>query len=266
MSGASGRLVWDGALAPCLDAPALDSVGEVVVGRFGGSTGAGAHKNEDAALVWTGRSWVVAAVLDAHGGSASATAMLALLEAHRAVLTAALDAGDPRALPKLQAALVALLTDAGTAATMAAVAGETACLVACQSGPHLFWLSIGDNMLYLCHPELAALGQHSLTVRNFYEWIGARSSLVGPVPAFSTGIRALRQGRSTIALLTDGILEMGDRRYEDPAAVAAALTGGPTRDAVAHLLEGARAADAVDSCTVIAWTVDNPAPALMPSA
>lgn len=37
--------------------------------------------------------------------------------------------------------------------------GETACLVCYQHGGYLMWLSVGDNQLYLLHPELQRLGQ-----------------------------------------------------------------------------------------------------------
>ena len=264
---AAASYVWDGGTDPARDAPVVDAAGPVIIGRFGGSAAHGARKNEDAALAWAGAGWVFAAILDAHGGISSATAMLALLGAHRPAIEGLLQGEDPTALVRLRALLVEMITGAAATAPMAGVRGETACLIACAKGSDLLWLSIGDNMLYVSHPELAALGQHSLTVRNFYEWIGEQSSVRGPVPAFSTGIRALRQGRSIIALMTDGLLEMGDRRYEQAAAVHRALVSRPQlRDAVATLLAEAVREGAADSCTILAWTIDNPRPALMPSA
>ena len=43
---------WLGSQLPHLDRPAIVVCGNVVIGCYGGNTSAGAHKNEDAALVW----------------------------------------------------------------------------------------------------------------------------------------------------------------------------------------------------------------------
>jgi hypothetical protein len=128
------------------------------------------------------------------------------------------------------------------------------------------WLSIGDNQLYLLHPELQRLGQFTLTVRNYFEWIGERSSLMLEAPCFSAGIRQLRQGINTIAMVTDGLLEVGDRPFEDPARISrellspAGVSGG-----VSSMLAEMHRLGGIDSATVVAWQVENTKQGLMPS-
>jgi hypothetical protein len=252
------KLIWSGGREPFLTAPGVEAIGPVSLGRFGGTGG----KNEDGALIWSGDDWILAVILDGHGGSASVEATLGLFTGAEARLLPLCTAGE---IPLLQRELIALLTSEPTGRRMAEVQGETACLIAYQRGPHILWLSIGDNTLYLLHPELARLGQYTLTTRNFFEWIGERSSLGGPVPCFSTGVRQLRQGCSVIVLVTDGIQEMPGTPFEPPVAFAQSyLADAP--HALSRMLNRAEAAGTRDSCTMIAWTIDNPDPALMPSA
>ncbi len=256
--------VWRGSAEPCLDRPELTAIGRVSVGRYGGNSGFGANKNEDAALVWSGADWVFAVILDAHAGPASAAAVLELFEAGRAELLALLGRPEPSPMPEVQAAVTRLLLDAGP--QLAQVRGETACLVCCQQGGYLMWLSIGDNQLYLLHPELQRLGQFTLSVRNYFEWIGERSSLALGVPCFSTGIRQLRQGINTIALTTDGLLEVGDRVFDEPARVSRELLSpAGVSGAISTMLAEVHRQGGRDSATVIAWQVDNPRMGLMPS-
>lgn len=253
------KFSWSGDNEPFLDNPVVKAIGRVALGRYGGHGG----KNEDGALVWCDRDWVFAAILDGHAGSESVEAVLDLLTGSEAILLPLCRTGE---VATLQRELVRLLTDSATSSRMARLKGETACLISYQWRQHLLWLSIGDNTLYLLHPELARLGQFTLTVRNFYEWLGERNSLAGPLPYFTTGIRQLRQGRNTVVLVTDGIQELPTTPFEPPSAFSAAFHSRPEpAAALGHMLAQAQHLEARDSCTMIAWNVDNPEPALMPS-
>lgn len=256
--------VWSGRVDPCLDGPRIHTAGRVAIGLCGGNAASGAKKNEDAALVWCGEDWVFAVILDAHASSESADAVLELFEAGRAELSALMGRPDPRHVLEVQAAVTRLLL-AGRE-RMARVRGETACLVCYQHGGYLMWLSIGDNQFYLLHPELQRLGQFTLTTRNYFEWIGERSSLALDVPCFSSGIRQLRQGLNTIALVTDGLLEVADRPYEDAARFSRELLSlVGVSGSISSMLAEVHRLGGIDSATIIAWQVDNPEPALMPS-
>lgn len=256
--------VWSGSVDPCLDGPRIQAAGRVTVGLYGGNAAFGAKKNEDAALVWAGEDWVFAVLCDAHASSASADAVLGLFAESRAELAALMGRPEPSHIIEVQAAVSRLLLSARE--RMAKVRGETACLVCYQHGSYLYWLSIGDNALYLLHPDLQRLGQHTLTVRNYFEWVGERSSLALEVPCFSSGVRELRQGLSTIAMITDGLLEVAHRPYEDAAAFSQALlSDAGLGGSVSRMLDDVHALGGTDSATVIAWQVNNPRAGLMPS-
>ena len=257
------NFVWSGNVDPCLEGPRIHTAGRVTIGLCGGDAAAGASKNEDAALVWAGEDWVFAVILDAHASSESADAVLELFEAGKAELLAQIEQPMP-SLIAVQSAVTHLLLAAGE--RMEEVRGETACLVCFQQGGYLMWLSIGDNQLYLLHPELQRLGQFTLTVRNYFEWIGERNSLALGEPCFATGIRQLRQGVNTIAMVTDGLLEVGDRPFEDPSRVSRELLSpAGVSGSISSMLAEVHRLGGTDSATVIAWQVDSALMGLMPS-
>ena len=87
---------WVGSEEAYLDQPSLAECGSSIIGRYGGRTEAGAHKNEDGALVWcdAGRAWEFAALLDAHFSAESAELILATLETERPAYRKAADDED----------------------------------------------------------------------------------------------------------------------------------------------------------------------------
>src|SRR5579863_1290383 len=90
---------WVGSEEMLLDTPDVTACADVVIGRYGGHTGAGADKNEDGALVWCASdgAWEFAALLDAHFSAESAALVIAEIESQREPLLAAL-AQPPGAL------------------------------------------------------------------------------------------------------------------------------------------------------------------------
>src|SRR5690606_5789926 len=113
------------------------------------------------------------------------------------------------------------------------VQGETACLIAVRKGKYLYWFSIGDCLLYLFHPELAAFGQYQLNQRQFYEWIGQVNTFEQEVPCFSSGIRELRQGENQLLLTTDGLVECPNAVFTEPESVWQQCRDAHTADGVA---------------------------------
>src|SRR5262249_46423500 len=97
------------------------------------------------------------------------------------------------------------------------VQGETACLIVFRTAQWLYWFSVGDCVVYLLHPDFMRLGQYALNQRQFYEWIGQVNTFDQELPCFSSGVRALRNGEHTVVMVTDGVLECGERVFEDPA-------------------------------------------------
>ena len=75
-------------------------------------------------------------------------------------------------------------------------------MVCVRKDRYLWWMSIGDCVLYLLHPKLAALGQFALNQRGFYEWVGHVNTFDLAAPCYTTGTRYLPPGPNTILLLT----------------------------------------------------------------
>jgi serine/threonine protein phosphatase PrpC len=139
------------------------------------------------------------------------------------------------------------------AADTSRLTGETAVVVAARRDRFVYWLSIGDCVLYVLHRELAALGQYMLNQRSFYEWFGRVDSLRLEVPCHASGVHALRPGTSRIVLATDGLLEFGDRPYSDPGRLYDKFAEGDLPARAAHLLEAVHRAGGADSATLVAW-------------
>jgi serine/threonine protein phosphatase PrpC len=264
-----GTFRWLGSDAAHLDEPCVSACGDVAIGCYGGSTAAGAETNEDAALVWraAAEGWTLAMLLDAHRTAQSAALVLEAVESARGEIAAALAGPAEEAFPALHRALADRFRDEAFRARCRRARGETACLVCAQKEQYLWWLSVGDCLLYLLHPELAQWGQYALNQRQFYEWIGRVNTFDLAVPCYSTGTRELRRGVSHVALVTDGVLECGDRPFAAPEALYAALTGeGSLQANVRALLQRVRLEGGRDSATIVCWRVDDHgAPCAYPS-
>jgi len=149
--------------------------------------------------------------------------------------------------------------------------GETACLICARKNRFLWWLSIGDCLVYLFHPELARLGQFALNQRSFFEWIGRANSLGLPVPCHASGVRELRRGENRILMTTDGLLEFGTRPFEDPRELCrwlgpeSGVAGGSMEARVRAALTRVKEGRGSDSATVIAWICEIAAGGLQPS-
>jgi serine/threonine protein phosphatase PrpC len=241
---------WAGADETFLDRPDTTAVGRLMLGRYGGRIDAGAHKNEDAALLLDGSDWELAVVADAHAGGDSSALVVELLESS-SELQRVLGRPSPMALSALHAGVVERLLAADTSQ----LTGETAVLVVARKGGFVSWLSVGDCVAYALHPDLARLGQHALNQRSFYEWFGRADSLRLGVPCYASGVHALRPGRTRIVLVTDGLLELGDKRYSDGARLHADFYDGDLGEGVRQLMQAVHEGRGGDSATVVAWDV-----------
>ena len=241
---------WIGGDDTFLDRPDATAVGRLMLGRYGGRRDAGARKNEDAALLVEGSDWELAVVADAHAGGDSSAFVVELLESSNE-LHRILGLPGPTALSALQAEVIAQLLSADTSH----LTGETAVIVVARKGGFVSWLSVGDCVAYALHPDLARLGQHALNQRSFYEWFGRVDSLRLDIPCHASGVHALRPGRTRIVLVTDGLLEFGEKRYGDGARLHADLYDGDLGEAVHQLMRAVHDGRGVDSATVVAWDV-----------
>ncbi len=259
---------WLGCEHLYLDQPGTTKLDDVVIGRYGGCTDAGACKNEDGALVWRNahQGWVFAVLLDAHAGSDSAAAVLTLIEETREDLVRDLALPVEKTFSSLQDHLLGAFSAPSFLNKCRSLEGETACLICAQKGKYLWWLSVGDCVLYLLHPELAALGQYALNQRQFFEWIGRVNTFAGSAPSFTVGMR-LRGGPNHIVMLTDGVLEFGNRPFETPNVLAEVVSShAPSYEkAVQKLLDEVHKGGGRDSATVICWGCNNTESVAYPS-
>jgi len=147
------------------------------------------------------------------------------------------------------------------------VKGETACLICVRKENYIWWLSIGDCLVYVFHDELHKLGQYTLNQRHFYEWIGNVNTFDLPVPCYSSGIRELRTGKNRIVMVTDGVLECGERRYETPLNLYNDMNGNNIglKENIHNVLEHVHHQFGRDSATIISWDVENKGNATYPS-
>jgi serine/threonine protein phosphatase PrpC len=252
---------WLGRDMPHLDAPFITTCRDVVVGCYGGCPATGANHNEDGSLIRCAvdGSWEFAMLLDAHGSAESAALVLSAVEAKVERMTASLSQPIESAFTSLQSELLALFQSSAFRERCEHVQGETACLFCARKERFLWWLSIGDCVVYLFHPELACFGQFALNQRSFYEWVGRANSFALPVPCFASGTRELRRGRNCILMTTDGLIECGTHPFEEPARLYGlfvpdqAAASENVETIVRAALRRVRQERGRDSATLIAW-------------
>lgn len=272
-SGPLSAFRWIGSQIAYLDTPTLVHRERMIVGCYGGATQAGADKNEDGALVWFAHdgSWELALLLDGHNSAQSVELVVSTIEAHGPSFAALLSQPVESALVSLQASFLALFRSQAFREQCQHIRGETSCLICVRKDQFLWWLSIGDCVVYLLHPEFARLNQFALNQRQFFEWVGQVNTFDLPVPCYSTGIRELRQGYNQIVMLTDGLLEWKDSPFQDSHHLYGALfaqqngASPSIQEAALLALQQVHRAQGRDSATLITWGYDSPGNASFPS-
>ncbi|MDG0808052.1 protein phosphatase 2C domain-containing protein [Cohnella rhizosphaerae] len=257
---------WIGDREPFLDEISVNKIGNIHVGRFGGSTENGATKNEDALFILKGedQEWTLAVILDAHNSTESSRIILELFKNNRAVLSEICTSN--RAFRDLEPYILRLLSEESFKAKCKAVTGETSCLICFQFGSYIWWLSIGDCMAFLFHPELAKFSQFGLNQRQFYEWIGEVNTFELSVPCYVSGRRQLRKDTNLIVLITDGVFEYEDGYYENHRNLYNRFFNGMKMEENIDLILRDLLNDHVkDSTTIISWQVINKQPVQYPS-
>lgn len=255
------EFIWIGNEAMHLDAPYVLNTQEIIVGMYGGNSSTGANKNEDAALVWrsSDHSWEFTAILDAHHSSESAALVVRNLMLIKNEIIDCLSNSSEISFDRLQNLIIALFSSDEFLHQCKSITGETSCLICARKGAFLWWLNIGDCILYLFHEELVRLGQYALNQRNYYEWIGYQSSFHSGVPCYTSGTRELRNGKNMIVVATDGLLEFGNHPYENPEHLYDFLKiQKPLASSIKDLLGKVHLGNGRDSATIIAWMIESP--------
>ncbi|GLX66540.1 protein phosphatase 2C domain-containing protein [Paenibacillus glycanilyticus] len=262
--------VWLGDEDKHLDDPFVTNYMDISIGLYGGNTFAGANKNEDGTLVWRNEdhSGEIVAIVDAHNTAQSAELVIRSLETIMPNIIEALSPCNLNVFENINKMIIHLFSSDHFVNQCKDVIGETACLICIRRDQYLWWLNIGDCVLYLFHEELQQRGQYALNQRNFYEWIGNQSAFNYGIPCYSTGLRELRPGTNTILVTTDGLLEYGDRHYDKSENIYNCVKNQfqSSLDAsIKKLITDVHEGQGRDSATVISWTIENNLPACYPS-
>ena len=267
------ELKWLGNDEMHLDEINIKSCDNIYLGSFGGNIEAGADKNEDGAYVLSHGEgkWKFAMILDAHTSAASAQLVIDTIEEDKKELLKVLSLPIETMFGEMEDLILEIFQSDEFIEKCKKVKGEAACLICVQREQFLWWFSIGDNLVYLFHPELAELGQYTLNQRHFFQWVGQENTFNLTVPCYSSGIRELRKGWNYIYLLTDGVLECGDRPFENSKLLYDVLTNldesGEVniKNNIFDLLTRVDKEMGWDSATTIGWSYYNNKEACWPS-
>jgi serine/threonine protein phosphatase PrpC len=251
---------WVGSEENFVDTPSIIQFSHVAVGRYGGNSAAGQNKNEDACLLLIDQKqdWEFVILLDAHSSAESAELIVNAFELRKNEIRDRLSLTPNEAFKHLEMMVLTLFQSEEFRAECSSVKGETACLIVARKGKYCWWFSVGDCILYLHHPELAAFSQHQLNQRQFYEWIGQVNTFEMPVPCFSTGRKELRQGVNQLLLTTDGLIECPGEPFANPQDIFQAFSKSTNGAGVEFLLKEIQSHNVRDSTTIVSWMVDIP--------
>ncbi|ANU20584.1 protein phosphatase [Planococcus plakortidis] len=249
---------WVGSEKHFVDQLDIVQIGPVTVGRFGGNSSTGQTKNEDGCVLWANavEDWEFTVLLDAHQTAESAELVIAEIGRLETTINDALKLPVKQAFSQLSEILLAMFDSERFKARCSEVQGETAVLCTARKGKFLWWLSVGDCLLYLFHPELEALGELQQNHRSFYEWIGKVNTFDLPVPCFSTGAKELRKGINHILLTTDGLVECPNTDFSNPLEVSKRFDAVSNAEGVTVLLEELKEKNVRDSTTILSWRVE----------
>lgn len=247
--------VWNGSNHMYLDEMVIKDFKGVTYGLFGGASSSGALYNEDGLIILKPDDQSTLVILfDAHTSNESVTLVQRELLKHQDHLESLCQLEVEEAIPRLQEWVVSFIQTPDITQSCETIKGETAVLFCYQKDEFIWWLSIGDNSLYVFHKEFNELGQYRLNQRIFYQWIGKANALSLKVPCYQSGTLQLREGENKILLLTDGILEIKDRPYEDDQVLAKCFEGD-VKKGINTLLTTVQSAEGRDSCTAASWSV-----------
>ncbi|WP_175639161.1 protein phosphatase 2C domain-containing protein [Metabacillus schmidteae] len=239
----------------------------VVIGHFGGNSSTGQYNNEDGCLFWINQEedWEFAIILDAHNTAQSAELILTTFEKEKDLLHQILKLQSGEAFDNISTFILSIFKSEVFREACKNVQGETACLFVIRKDKFLWWLSIGDCILYLFHSELKALGEFQQNHRSFYEWVGQNNTFDLAVPCYSSGRKELRKGENHIFLTTDGLIECPNTKFDNPVEIFNAFDGLSNQDGVQQLLEEIKENNVRDSTTIISWKVTTNNFATLPS-
>jgi hypothetical protein len=258
---------WVGSERHFVDEQSTVQIAHLVAGHFGGCSTAGQYKNEDGCLVFlnTLEEWEFTILLDAHNTAESAELIVSTFSNEEVSIRGIMSKPIEDVFKEIENHILGILNDEDFKRSCAAVTGETAALFVVRKGKYIWWLSIGDCLLYVLHPELLALGEVQLNQRSFYEWIGQVNTFDLPVPSYRRGIKELRKGLNQILLTTDGLIECPTEPFILPTVLFQQFNGCTIEKGVQRLLVEIEKQHVRDSTTILTWMVQISETAMNPS-
>ncbi|NDI33187.1 protein phosphatase 2C domain-containing protein [Chengkuizengella sediminis] len=228
-----------------------------VIGHFGGNSSAGQYKNEDGCLIWINQeeNWEFVIILDAHHTAQSAELILSTFEDEKETVHQILKMKYNASFENIRNLILNTFNGKRFKESCKKIQGESACLFVIRKGNFLWWLSIGDCILLLNHPDLSALGEYQQNHRSFFEWVGQKSTFNNGIPCFSSGTKEIRKGENHIFLTTDGLVECPNTNFKYPAEIFNIFEGVKHQEGVLKLLEEIKKKNVRDSTTIISWKV-----------
>ena len=257
MNNSVGEFSWLGSQENFVDKLSVQKINRIAIGRFGGNSAAGQYKNEDGCLIWVDEKedWEFAIILDAHNTAESAEIVIEFFTKRKKEIITSLSLPINQTFKRLEEVVLNLFTSEEFLSACRNVKGETACLIVARKDKYVWWFSVGDCILYLFHPELAALSQYQLNQRQFYEWVGQVNTFEQSVPCFSKGIKELRKGVNRIFLTTDGLIECPNEPFSNPRKISEAFSNAEDEEGIMSLLNEIQENNVRDSTTIISWEV-----------
>ncbi|PZE22239.1 protein phosphatase 2C domain-containing protein [Paenibacillus xerothermodurans] len=251
------NLNWIGSERAYLNLPSVEKLQHMTIGRYGGNTESGAHKNEDGLLVWQSISWEFVTLIDSHSSCDSTELIIATLKENENAIKEILDSKIDVLFDQIEKLLLQVFKSDRFKDKCRVLQGEASCLICIRKENVLWWFSVGDCQLFLIHDDLEKWGQVSLNQRNYYEWIGKVNTFEQAVPSYSLGRRELRRGINYILLITDGYLEAKEAAISIPDLCR-------SERLVVSFLNILHCQQTVDSTTLVLWAVQNELDAAIP--
>lgn len=260
------NLVWNGSINHYIDEIKMIDLHHVTVGIFGGSSSKGTKLNEDGLyIISKSDDFVFSVLFDAHATNESVIYFTEALIKKNVEIENFLKLDTRQAIKNIETLIEEMLNNQLLLRQSKEINGETAFLVCLQKNEYLWWLSVGDNSIYIFNKEFNELGQYRLNQRIFYQWIGQKNSFDLEVPCYSKGTIQLRPGKTIIAMLTDGILEIKGRPFENSENLKNYIEDNSLNSGIQKILEVVKDTCGKDNATMIAWSIDNEIDGLRPT-
>ncbi|MFX3675020.1 MAG: protein phosphatase 2C domain-containing protein [Paenisporosarcina sp.] len=258
---------WVGNQKNFVDELTIVEVKPIIIGHFGGCSSAGQMKNEDGCLVFVNEKedWEFTILLDAHNSAESAELVVNRFSREEEPIRQLMGNSLAETFSLIEEHILSVLQSRTFKSECRSLTGETAALFVVRKGKYLWWLSVGDCLLFFLHPELETLGEIQLNQRSFFEWIGQVNTFDLPVPCFSRGVRELRKGTNHIFATTDGLVECPNAPFENPNEIFSRFEGVSNKAGVTGLLKNIQDNNVRDSTTILSWKVNIEEAAMNPS-